>query len=634
MDSKYFEILNEWAKYIDYDPERRKFNILSNEYELHQGTKRIAHINDTYDESGLLSVMMIKQLFLKTIKESRCSLFDFLTDTVEMKRHTHMYDIFMSEEVTAMEKEYVSIVNGLSQQIIGKPLIGEMNYDEMYNKIFSNTDKVLTALDKCKFEIYRKGGAVENISRIATEILIFPSLSRCILELSNAADGIYLVYINVSGSADSYFAFIIKNNGNLFSVNERIDESYRGQHQHARNGRWTEDKRDDIFPYEYIFNYAKHDYKGYATTYEINENQLSFFELSEDVYIPLLLSMLFITRKYNGKFLEGEIAYLDSLLPINVQNITEDSNELMVIEQNDIVVAHQNVNLNFSLDSVLNGTSAKEFEGMQSIYMDCKDSAQEMVDLWGEGFKIPENIISNSELLLTTSDEYITELVGNEKHLRAGVYYQIRSCLAEYMRDRIFEAFVEFGELKAVEKWFEDSIKENLEHIEDIIADKYRRVEKGDFGTDNRNQYDEDGTALWQYSFVNGDYPDGYFIDCIPNEETDNRYNYYDMRTGAKCNCWVVFRPNCAEGIEKLLGVEVPKIIKGYREAGHHASANSLLNMTDPVCEVGTPFETRESRSERYDYRHRSYYKFNFAIGYAKRGFKKMLAEHPEGGEK
>ena len=125
-----------------------------------------------------------------------------------------------------------------------------------------------------------KGGVISNVQNVSTKLHIFNTLAECLINIENAQDGIYFCFISASNSSDCFFAFFLKSNGNIISVNDRIDEAYIGQHGNSRNGRWTEQKVDGIFPYDYIFNYSQHDYKGYASKYEINEEKLDLYNLA------------------------------------------------------------------------------------------------------------------------------------------------------------------------------------------------------------------------------------------------------------------------------------------------------------------------------------------------------------------
>ena len=139
-------------------------------------------------------------------------------------------------------------------------------------------------LHKCKVDLYMRGGHMQPISRFSPKIHVFSSLGECLLAFEAAPDGMYICYIRSNDSADGYFGFYIKSNGNLLSVHERIDESYPGEHSHHRNHRWVEGKEFALFPYSEVISHSttdkdgkenvKRDYKGYATQYFISEEDI------------------------------------------------------------------------------------------------------------------------------------------------------------------------------------------------------------------------------------------------------------------------------------------------------------------------------------------------------------------------
>ena len=78
-----------------------------------------------------------------------------------------------------------------------------------------------------------------------------------------------------------------------------------------------------------------------------------------------------------------------------------------------------------------------------------------------------------------------------------------------------------------------------------------------------------------------------------PHTGTVNKRTYYDNETGTKCSQWFVFRPQHWEVLEAILGQEVIPIVKGWSRDRCNAG-NPLLEATDKVETVGTPFERNE----------------------------------------
>lgn len=643
MEKIFIDVLNKWAKYSNYNEEQKMFNLLSYELDMYNQTKRVQGIVNNYDETGLLAVENVKKLFLEMIRNGKVSVYDIITNKDSIKEEVDMYNAFFCKEILEAEKRYVGVIDALCQKITSKKLIGKNGIsDSFIEKVFSFTSSVITALEKCDYETYKTGGEVGEITKISTSIHIFPSLADCLFALGQAEDGLYLCYIDISHSADSYFGFFLKSNGNIFSVNDRIDESFRGAHRGSRNARWVEGKATDIFPYEYIFSFDDADYKGYWHSYMIDEDKLSVFNLDEDVYLPILLGMILTIGRFKGKKVDDKVVYVDSLLPINIPLLSSDKNELMVINNNEIVEAHKALDLSFDMDKIMDGSAIDEFQTEDISYKSHvvgENKGQIFVDLYGEGFQIKPDIFSTQKLLEMLKDEegdslsrddlvdYVPEFVGEKTRMRALAYSEIRKQLADYINKKMFEEYNSFGGVMAVRDWFHKSIIDNMTTIEEYIAQKYYSIQ------DRKKQipngwWPTNSEAKFIINYEQGRI-EGFYSYYMVNKNNNWDMDAIDMRTGAKCSEFFIIRPVDYIGLEMLLG-ELPKIVKGWHHNGHDSAGNRLINAHDAVETVGTPFENWPSKREPYkSLQENTYMDFMFAIGYSKRGLKQMLKEHP-----
>lgn len=630
MEKICFEILEKWAKYVDYDESQTSFNLLDYSYEAHNRTKNLTHVIDDYDETGLLAVLTVKRLFEMMMKNTRLTLFEVLNYPEEIQKHLDMQKLFNSPEIKSAEIKFIDVIKQLTLKVVGKELIGKFDDLKFTDKVFSCVDEVIQTIDKCKIEFYQKGGEFTEITNFSTSIHTFPSLADCLITLSNAPDGMYLCFIDIEHTADSYFGFFLKNNGNILSANERINEAFKGQHCNSRNGRWAENKADQIFPYNFIFSYSDYDYKGYSHTYTIDKDKLDMFAMEEDAFLPLLIAMILLARKLPRINKDDyEIVYTDSLLKINMSLLTEDKNELMTIEKNEIVQSHQKVNLEFDYDKIMDGSALKEFEyqdgSYRGNYISSNNNGQIFVDLYGEGFTVKPTVLSTQKLLGTGNYEYVPEYVGTEKRMRVGAYVDIRRQLADYIHQKMFEEYTAFGGINAVKDWYENLINSNLDTLKKMAVDKYVSIVKGE----SPNYY-----GSWRPS----ECKDGYYLSVVtgttylpldygwriyrPNKYDRNKEVYLDLDNGCTCTIFVVFRTLNYKGIENLFNTAVPKIVKGWTKEGNGTYGNSLLDATDAVESINTPFETYCSRRPEYE-KDNTKYDFAFAIGFSKSGFKK-----------
>jgi hypothetical protein len=499
----------------------------------------------------------------------------------------------------------------------------------------------MESLEKCNRDLFMSGGKILPITKISTHIHLFQTLAECLMVLEHADDGLYLCYINCGGTADGYFSFFLKSNGNLLSINERIDEAYSGQHSHSRNGRWAESKKYELFPYNYIFDYVEHDYKGYATKHLIDDEKLAFFELGQKAYLPIVVAMIMISRQYVGKMLDMKVKYVDALLPCNIEKIADSDNKLMIVNNSGIVVSHKSVDLSFELDKIIKGGYAKEFDySNDKNYKETgtfTNSNQMIVELWGDGFSYdPLKLYeTNAVLRITGNDLEIKdippEFIGTQSRIRLQGYYQIRKQLADYIRDKIHAEWVNFGRTPAVQEWYLKHINNNINEIEKIIVEKYLKIQNGEKNLGiNWRTADENVIDIY---FEEQKYPSG-FGNCILNECKDRyKSEYYCPKTESVCSMFFTIAPKNWNHLELLCGCEVPKIIKGWNYDGHFGDGNSILDATDLVTQVGTPFEGYEAdRYPRlYNEEHYGiYFEFKFSIGYSKRGLKQIINKYKD----
>ena len=209
-----------------------------------------------------------------------------------------MWDIFMSEDFSVVEKQFLDTIDSLASKIVGVKQIGERDLEKERAALFDSIVSVTEELTKCKTSLYLKGGQIQPIKNFSTSIHVFDRLAECLLALEQAPDGMYLCYITCGGTADGYFGLYIKSNGTILSLSERIDEAYPGQHRNSRNGRWSEEKKYNLFPYNFMFSFSEHDYLGYAKNHIIDDSQLAFCNLEPEAYMPIILAMVMIANKY------------------------------------------------------------------------------------------------------------------------------------------------------------------------------------------------------------------------------------------------------------------------------------------------------------------------------------------------
>lgn len=650
--SNFIKILDEWAKYSEYDPEQRQFNLCSANYTFHQTGKRIEEILSEFDPTGAFAVIKAKLAFENAMKNSSIAVFDILVNPEILSEERRMYDLFQSADVKEAEKTLFARINYIYACATGKKLIGNLKQEDAAPILFECIDGVTDQIKKCQIDLYKKGGVIEPIRYVSTKINVFPTLSVCLTTLERAKDGLYICYIAAGGTADGYFGFYLVNNGNLMSVNDRVDEAVQGMHRHARNARWTEAKQGSIFPYS-VLSYGEYDYLGYATQYRIDAGNLSFDMLHQKELYPLIIAIVLLSGKYVGKEINEPIKYVDSLLPINQKLLPEGNYALMKIEPGSIALEHQQLDFSFDTDKVLSGAYSDEFDdkdfkgrGVTGYF---KNQNQYMVDLWGKGFVFSAQDLMKSDsgnvALLTDSETSADDLppaefVGIEKRMRTQAYYRVRKQLAGYMRERIHDAWIASGGHAVIKAWYEKALENNREALIQMALLWYAGYINGCNETSGRNYYSGREEILVSYQ-EKDHYPDevryGIYNGEVKTESWKKQYLCL-YNPEAQANTFITFKPMNWHGIKLLTKAELPDIINGWvRE--RPSIGNSNLDVTDEVETVGTPYDDAVAarvynvddawmNSERENFRYNNGFAFTCVMGFTKRGLNTLLKEN------
>ena len=649
------EILEKWAKYAEYDPDQKAFNLLSSTFAFNTVGKRIKSLIDGYDPDGNISMLYAKKAFLDILKNQKVSVYNVVANKKYLQEEQEMYDIFTSPSVKEIEKTFLSNIDQLINRMAGqKLLMGEVSDDDgesMLSTLIDAVDAVTEELPKCHHDLFTRGGAFKPIQTISKQICVYHTVADCLINLTSAPDAAYLCYIRNNEALDGYFGIMLKSNGNTVFVNERVNESYIGEHANHRNNRWAESKKMNLFPYNEAIKSSGCDYKGYATKHGIDDNAMDLFAMAPQTYLPIVLAVIMLSSYFIKKGADAlPVKYTDRLLPINSRQLdSETQTALAVIGSNGLVAAHANLDFGISTASVLNASAGARFDrhapenegkylpGEAGLFT-CNN--QELVDIWSDGFEVDTNT------LLATKTKYLTEgygsfatikeyepaeFVSTEKGMAMQTYLNARYALADHMRKAMFEEYVAFGGLEAMSKWYRNALDQ------DSITEKAVQflLNEETIGADYLAH------DVKVYSISNKERRISYRGTVLNQEIRTDKYGSYTGMyrcnvTGAVCSSFVAFEPESWKGIEYLIGREVPKTLKGWKPR-HDFIGNCILDATDPVNAVGTPYEEAErcrnalfghtgGENEAYnrlktdaEYR-ASGMNFKVAIGFSKRG--------------
>ena len=651
-----YDILNRWAAYSEYTPnETKALNMLSSQYPAYRSCEQLQKIRE-FDPNGLFSVMYAKNKFIKICEEFSIKLILIMQDPDCLKEERELWEIFHSEDVRQMEESLLNNIDQLVQQVTQQKQLGARDLEQEKEALLGSIESVVDDMSKCRTDLYmNSGNPIGPIKKFSTSIHVFERLAECLLALERAEDGIYLCYINNYQTSDGYFGFFIKSNGNIFSINERQNEAYPGQHKYARNGRWQENKGWHLFPYNFIFEYGSRDYKGYAETRMIDEDQLQFFRLTASAYMPLIIAMVMLVSRYTGMKADDlgvKVMLTDALLTCNIKDRASDEKYALVIpEHSAIAKTHEGMEITMTTADAMSSAYGEQFNRVKGDKRDFEetahfnetDDARLFISLYGDGFTLDYDTLLKTNLLQlatdnTQGDAPIAEFIGSRERFELLAYTRGREQLAAYIREQMFKEFTTFGGREAVAKWFDTSLKARENAIFDMLHDYLN-------GAQNGVPIRAGGIPTHCYRTP--------FNQTLV---TDVKKKTLCPITGNECSIYFTIEPKDWKQLATVMGGEdnLPKIVKGWDANSHSTVGNSLLNMTDAVTGVGTPFEWREAKQNKhywtkndwhdYYFHHADVYKdwatrepeqpvmpaptkmdFAFTIGVSKRGFTKRF---------
>lgn len=610
----YAKILEKFLEYAEYDENQTSFNILSSNYIFHKVCNLLKIIIEKYDNTGLLAVIYAKIQFENMMKDTNISLWDAIHNKQKFEKEKEMALLFSSSDIVKAENELYSKVNYIFGQISQGKLLQDPEEDK--SQLYNNIEMVIECIDRLNIDLFAKGGTIGMINNINPTLLIFTSLSECLLHIEHSPDGLYFCFIQANNSPECFFSYFIKSNGTILSINDRVNEPYIGSHQGHRNAGWTEDK-SPIFPYNFIIDFSKYDYKGYSNHYSLDTNAVNLLNLNTSAYIPIILSILMLILRYSNKDIDLPLHYIDTFVSFN----QEDTKELLPITGSSIVEKHNLLNLSFDKNKILSGEYAKEFHydankdnKVSSEDLGCfNGNNQLLVDIWGNDFVYnPDNLFHRSMIKQLTSgdsvtDEYIPEFVGSEQKMRLQAYKEVREQLAEQIEMKMLNEWYNFGGTTAIIEWYKSALSNNIQAIYKLLAD-YENGETYTFFVSKT-------TDIYQ--------PSKHLVVNAENElNAMDCTSYKCNETNSRCNLWFTIQPNTWEDIEYLTQCEVPKIVKGWRRLPLH-SGNPILSVTDKVDRISFPFERdfivykgQKIFNTRFD--------FTITFGFSKRGWNKI----------
>lgn len=625
-------ILNEWASVLEFNPDQKSFDLGNFSLDIHIAGETMKKLIEKFDESGELSVLYAKQFYMNYLKHLSIKLFDlFESDSDDLKVYRNLYNTMRSEAIRTIEDRWVVAVSTILNRLRIYLLANKFDTSVLY----SNISDIVSDITKCNVDVFGKGDITHSNFIYCTTIQIFNTLAECILNLSSSSNGMYLCYISLDGEPDGYFTYIYKCGSTMISINDRVNESYRGQHNKSRNNRWMEYKGYNIFPYKLIEYGDERDYKGYPTSMKLSKDiSLSLGDQGVDaskIILTMIILQNFIENKMD--FDEYELSYSDVLLAANRSELFDShASELMVIKDNEVVQYHDAIDFKISKDDVIQGLDESDPIVSNNKYSDfkhSKDVSEDVKDLCPD-FKF------DPHELLTIRENSSKEFIGTYSKMREQAYMEARKDYSRYCRRKIAQEYLDFGGMSSIRAWFECAIRVHVNDVKNAAIRKYTSGTRNGF--DAYSQIiDEDFMYSIRVDFDDTSYQGPTCDNYLCNRELgDRRWRYTCPITGSTANVWIEFKIRSANDLCQMLGVdlsELPRILQKFKsDRDYHT--NNLLNPYDPLSVVGSPIEdimwnSDEMKEVRNELNESEYanHTLRCCIGFSKRGLNKLVKD-------
>ena len=646
MDIK--SIINNWIDTTEYDESQTSFNLFSADYSFHRCGDFAKNLMK-WDNSGKLTILYLKSSFETIRKDIKISLMDLLKNPDTISEYQNMWNNFESEELISLEQHLIKSIISMTNMA---DAIGKIDKDHELNLFRDSIEYVAEELSKCNLEAYNITPNTKIIDNIKFHpvIEVGNTLTEILMKLEQSDDGLYLCYITDFNSCGAYFTYLLKSGTTIIGINDRIDESYVGQHINSRNNRFIKNKNWHIFPYDDLIEPEGEDYLGYAKSLKCKIDHLSIQKLSPSFKYTVMLTASLIIQRFQSQNTDElkdiPLVYVDALMK-NSAELAETKTLIPInAALSPIVANNRNLKFNFNSENVKSNEFQSKFNYDSKTHSQKKytgtytDINSIFIDLYGDGFKLdPSKILVRKYPKLTSGNDddstpIISEFIGPKEKLELEYYRQARTQLADYIIDKMVEEYDNFGGNDAVMHWYEQAVQKNKDDLVIRCVKWYKDYLSGATTNGNLSPWSIPAGDNLCVTLIESTYPHiprqnrRFILNSTvvykPNTYKSKR-EYLCPITGKTANMWFVFQPNTYQNMELLIGQEVPKILKGFRYSGPSYSGNSLIHSCDPIGDIHSPFSSRCRLRYQNKFSHIKEEPFMISVGLSKLGLNKLL---------
>ena len=569
------------------------------------------------DPTGLLTILTLRSAYKNYIREHQLTIEDLLLGGWDSHKEN-----FEQLRALLFEGEFEEVYSGLINQVIKNISVLGKEYSVEHVSSLDNIEKVLTeaAVDfnkKFKHERFACGGVKHNSGRVLPKLFHFTHFKEFVTALKTAPEDNFMCLAIIDRTSetcrtdydkryDTFFCFGVKNNGNIYTISDRVTWKSPEHYYKTRNpARDYEDKLNySYFPYNSIDDIKLALPTSAMLLLESDNSKqqqesvfMSNFCDEECIYIGVLFTLV-----YNKYFLEAEevevpLKYFSSDVKFIPAKTATESKEL-VLKDNYVILP--------ALDA-----KAEDYEGTYNMHNNG------MYDYLLDLYPLPED---NQALMV--ANEYICTL----EDMRDYSWWSMRKAQAEYIKKKLDE---DCGQReRQIEEWLFERFKQNTTSIfEHMINTKPYDGLKG-YNTADYNTQIEGKPILWR-DFKDGKCLNTASLTCITDGSVFRpskwqwRYNHcsaggmnvcYDTSCRTLFDAWIeednnnrtceiILLLRSHSDFEKFLNVsneELPKEIRRHFCARldwctalgwKPYNGNSILDMVDPMNEINDPYK-------------------------------------------
>lgn len=231
-------VLNRWAEVVNYDKDHKSFNLLSSNYAFHRAGERIQQLLE-YDMTGNIAVLYAKYSYESIVKDCKISLLDLMKEPDCCKDYLDMWNMFEHKDIKQLEKDFIYRLRFSANPVENALVIRSAStYEEdeaATTQFRDSVEYVAEELRKLKLTVFKKSDkaiADKEDIQFVNKLFVCNTIAECLLAVENRPEEnvVYLCYISDNNSAGAHFMYVVKSNGNLIALGDRIDESYVGAH--------------------------------------------------------------------------------------------------------------------------------------------------------------------------------------------------------------------------------------------------------------------------------------------------------------------------------------------------------------------------------------------------------------------